>query len=165
MGQAVELVSRVQVTPEGFFDDDPRLSGNACGAQSLDDSFKERGRNCQIMGRMPGIAQCFFDGSERSRMAIVPTDITQLRKKLIQRILILDAPGSLKTVFHALMNKLLFLLHPLVPQIHHTIVIGFAFHQAQGGFDRHRVEQRFPIPDHQGMDQHIDAVPQVMFQK
>lgn len=61
--------------------------------------------------------------------------------------------------------ELLFLLYPLIPQIHHTIVVGLAFNQSKGGFYGNRDKERFTITDHQGMNQHIDSVPQVIFQK
>lgn len=62
-------------------------------------------------------------------------------------------------------NSVSHLLYPLIPQIHHTVVIGFAFHQAKRNFCGHRGKERFAIADHHGMDQHIDSVPQVIFQK
>ena len=59
----------------------------------------------------------------------------------------------------------LFQLYSLIPQIHHTVVVGFAFHELKRGFYGHRSQERFAITDYQGMDQHIDSVPQVIFQK
>ena len=103
---ATRLSSRAEARsrPNGFSTMTRASFGQACRSQPLDDSFKEQRWDRQIMGRMPGIAQLFFDGGECLSIAIVPAYITQKRKKPVKRFLVIDPSGMLKTVFHARMQ-------------------------------------------------------------
>src|SRR5690349_19623677 len=107
MRNAIEFSSRGQIAPEWLFDDHLRPFRQTCRSQVLDDSFEEQGWDRQIMSRMTGIAQFFFEGGECISIAIVPADITQKRKKLVERLLVVDASGMLKAVFHAFKQLLL----------------------------------------------------------
>ena len=95
---AVERARRGQIAAEGFFDDDPRLPGQAGGVEPVDDRLEQRGRDGEIVRRAARLPQRLFERVEGAPVVVVSAHIIKPGKQVIQRLLVIDTAGFLDGV-------------------------------------------------------------------
>jgi len=76
----IELPRGGQVASERFFDNDARMLGQVRGAKSFDHRLEERGRDGQVVRRVPSATQLLFNRRERARVVIIPTHVLEQRQ-------------------------------------------------------------------------------------
>ena len=75
--RAMRLSSRAEARsrPNGFSTMTRASLGQARGAESLDDGREQRGRDGEVVGRAPGIAQRFLERREGGRVVVVAAHV------------------------------------------------------------------------------------------
>lgn len=90
-----------QIASERFFDDDARMLRQIRRAQSFDHRLEQRRWDGEVVRRAPRAAERFLYRRKRLRVLIIPTDVLELRQKIVERALVVDPTGSLDAVRHA----------------------------------------------------------------
>ena len=80
---AVELFGGGEVVAEGFFDDHASAFGGTGVDELVDDFFKERGRDGEVVGGVLGSSESGFDGVEGGGVGVVTVDVAEERAELV----------------------------------------------------------------------------------
>src|SRR5580658_7107484 len=104
------------------------MLGQLRGAETSDHRLKQRRRDCQIVRRPPGVAQCLFKSCEGIWGLIVSTYILEERQEVFERALVIHSARSLDAV-----------RDPLVQALHTQLREGDADY---GNFERASLDHR-----------------------
>jgi hypothetical protein len=92
----VELLGRLEVTPEGLLDDDARVLGAARRPETLDDLLEHAGRDGEVVRGTVAARELLLEPAVGRLLVVVAVDVSQQRRELLVGVLVVAPAGLLR---------------------------------------------------------------------